>query len=147
LCLFGLTFVGTFVVALTVGTNPSLAAAAIAWGIVLGTALIVYLVARARQAAGAVDLVIDDLNKFVTLPRTFGRKESRVVAVGQLKAVVVEDIERRDSEGATSYFAAPTLIWTDDDGADHREKLAEWNHIYCAEDFARWLCERLGLNQ
>jgi hypothetical protein len=145
LCLFGLTFVGVFALAFSVGVNPSLAAAASVWGIVLGTALVAYLVARAKQAGGAVDLVIDDLEKSVTLPRTFGRKEPQVVAAKHLKSVVVEDIARTDSEGATSHTYAPTLVWVDQGGVKHCEKLAEWGDSDSAENFAAWLRERLDL--
>jgi hypothetical protein len=140
-----LTFFGAIVMAIAVGGNPPLTVAAGAWGVVLGTSFIAYLVLLAKQASGAVDLVIDDLDRSVTLPRTFGRKESQVVAAKQLKSVAVDHTVSRSRKGATSHAYTPILIWTGRDGAEHREKLAEWNGSDYAESFAAWLRERLGL--
>lgn len=139
---FGLTFV----VGIPCGFHPSLPLMGIVWLVLLGVVGTIYFRGRLRLASGRYDLVIDQTNGAVTLPQTFGRKESKTLSSDQLRSVIVDRIEERDSEGARSLKFSPTLVWQDPQGTEHREKLAEWTVVPTrAEEFATWLRERLKL--
>ncbi len=137
-------FTGIFLIGFTAGFNPPMLVMEIAWTVILGGACVGYLIARLKVASGTADLVIDDLNRSITLPRTFGRKEQQAINADQLQSVAVDDVVR-SSRVSTSHSFAPTLIWRDGDGAEHREKLAQWTSSDSAEQFATWLRERLHL--
>ena len=137
------SFVLTFVVGFTSGFNPSLELMGVVWSFLLLGALTAYLVVKLRLISGRADLVVDDLNRAVTLPQTFGRKEPQTLIADQLRSLIVDDVERRGSKGSTSHSYVPTLIWQDREGLEHREKLGEWTDQARAESFATWLRERL----
>ncbi len=140
------SFALTFILGLSSGFNPSLDLMEIVWSLLLIVALAAYLKVKLRLIGGRADLVVDDLNRAVTLPQTFGRKEPQTLTADQLRSLVVVDVERRGSKGSISHSYVPTLIWQDRDGIEHREKLGEWTDQTRAESFATWLRERLKLS-
>ncbi len=143
--LAGGSFLLTFVVGFFAGGfNPPLELMAAVLSLLLLAAFVAYLMAKVRMMSGRVDLLIDDLNRAVTLPQTFGRKEPQTLLADQLRSVVVDDIATRTSKG-TNHTYIPTLIWQDHAGAEHRELLAKWADSGRAADFAAWLRERLNL--
>ncbi|HEY2148471.1 MAG TPA: hypothetical protein VGH32_11070 [Pirellulales bacterium] len=99
--------------------------------------------AGCSKSVGLIFLVIDELKGTAKLPQTFGRNEPHSLATDQLLSLVVADVEQRDSEGSISHSHNPTLIWRDGEGAEHREKLAEWTDSARAQEFADWLRGRL----
>ena len=97
-----------------------------------------------RRASGRGDLVIQNMEKQVILPALFGRKQPLTVRFADIDSVDVKERRRRHSD--VSRYAA-TLQVACDDGPVRRETLAEWQEPAPAEDFARWLRQRLGLSE
>jgi hypothetical protein len=130
------SFLLEFVVGIPYGFHPSLALMVGVWLALLAGAATIYVRANPRLASRHYDLVIDQTSGAVTLPQTFGRKVPLTLSTDQVRSVVVESIEQRDSEGSRSLKYAPTLVWQAPHGAEHREKLGEWTNSARGEAFA-----------
>jgi hypothetical protein len=135
---------GIFVIAFTAGPHAPLLVMEIAWAIIFIVGFLAFLIVRKKVASGASDLVIDDLNRSITLPRTFGRTEPCAIAADQLQSLVVEDVVRHGSERSRTDNFVPTLIWRDRAGNERREKLFKLDKSD-SDCFAEWLRERLKL--
>lgn len=140
----GLAFAGTFLVAFGFGADPSLATMLVAWGIILGGGVAVWLYGCWRQAGGGSDLILDEFRQCMTLPPTQGREEEVVIPFDKVAAIEVETIEKPGSEGGVSRSYLPTVVFTDSDGSQRREPIAKWPLEDRAQGLASWLRERLG---
>jgi hypothetical protein len=136
-----ISFLSIFIIAFSTGMDPPMWAIQTVWACVLGLALLVYFQRTWLVGSGAKDLVIDDETKTLSLPQTFGRKTDVIMAYGAVSKLDVQTIAHRGSKGATSYTYAPRLVWSDESGATHEEKLAEWHDAQRAEAFIAWLTE------
>jgi hypothetical protein len=137
-------FVGVFVAFCCAGMPPSVAVMVLLWSIVLGSGGLVYLLLAIRVTSGKADLVINQCQRTLTLPQTFGRKEPVVVPLGNLLAIPVVAVRPKDKEGRRPLYA-PTVRWRDTSGASKDEKLAEWGDKEQAERLAAWIAWRTGL--
>jgi hypothetical protein len=142
LALGGLSFLAIFLLGFATNMNPSIRTVGAAWGGVLGASALIFARRWRRIQSGAEDLVIDEGARALTLPRTFGRKESITATIRDLKAVTVEKAERPARNGRVTYTWKPTLQFKDGRQA---ETLADWNSNEKAEAFTAWLRERIGL--
>ena len=143
LCLGGLSFAAIFVVGFSTGMNPSVTVMELTWLCVIG--LSVFFAGRRwwRIRSGAEDLVIDELSRTLTLPMTFGRKESRTISFSDLHRIWVRAVPHRGRRGGTYDTYAPTLQIRGQD--HHGEKLEDWPDRARAEDLATWLREKTGV--
>ena len=139
-----LAFVGTFIIGFGFGFNPELPVMYVAWGIILGAGVLASVWRHRRIADGQFDLVIDDLNHRLTLPRTQGRKVAIVVDAEHTRSIEVERLSKRGSKGGTCYTYAPTLVIAESSQSQRREKLVEWSDEARANELADWLRERLS---
>ncbi len=121
-------FLGVFVIAAISGSNPSLSLMTLAWSLVLAAGALSYLMARRKVAGGTSDLLIDDLNRAVVLPQTFGRTEPQSINSDQLRAIEIDDIVQRTSKRTVTHQYATMLVWHEKNGTVHREKLAVWTN-------------------
>jgi hypothetical protein len=137
-----IAFVGTFIIGFGFGFNPELPVMYLAWGIILGAGLLACARRHRKIADGQFDLVIDDLNHRMTLPRTQGRKDPIVVDADHIVSIEVERVSKRGSKGSTYYVYAPTLVVAESKEAVRREKLVEWTDEARANELADWLRER-----
>jgi hypothetical protein len=136
----GMSTIAMVLIGFTVGTDPPLPAMCIVWAVNLGVALIVYLWTRARVTAPDNDLVIDEAGRRLMLPVTFGRSDAVVIPLDKVLTIEVGKISQGDSSVYT-----PMLVFSDDDGLERREKLAEWVGQQNAAELVAWLRERLKL--
>lgn len=138
-----LAFLSIFVICIGFGGfHPSLRVVSVTWVIILTGGVLAGIWHWKSILAGKYDLVLDDLNGSIGLPMTCGRKTRKTFPLREIHAAFVDTIERRDSEGGTSYTYIPTLRLDALDGPT--EKLAEWHDAERAQDFVVWLNERLG---
>ncbi|MDY7109627.1 MAG: DUF3592 domain-containing protein [Planctomycetota bacterium] len=140
----GLSFISIFIVGFGTGMDPPPWVIWTVWGVVLIPAIVVYFWRTFLVGSGAKDLVIDEDSRTLSLPQTFGRKVDIIVPFDAVTELDVEEIIHRSSKGGTSYTYAPRLIRTDEEGATHREKLADWHDQQRADGFIAWLKDRLG---
>lgn len=141
----GLAFVLVFVFGFGFGFNAPVEVILVAWGLILGGGAIAWLYGWRKLARGDSDLVIDEFGGSVTLPRNFGRQEEVAVPAGKILGIEVERDEARDSDGDRRRSYVPTLIFTESDGSERREKLVQWYDERSAEGFVAWLRERLRI--
>jgi hypothetical protein len=138
----GLAFFLIFIVGLGFGFN-ALIPMFVAWALILGGAGFAHNRTHRELARGDSDLLIDELQQTVTLPRNFGRKDDVVVPAKNIVAIEVEEVRKRDSDGDIRYDYFPTITFTDNSGSQRREKLTEWKDETSAEALAEWLRQRL----
>jgi hypothetical protein len=138
-------FLGIFAVLIAAGPNPPLRTMYIAWIGILIVSLIAFVTSWIRLARADNDLVIDDVGRHLTLPATFGRTEAVTPPLKEALAVEVEQIVRPAPKGGTYSVYAPTLVFSEHDGSERREKLTERASQSDAEALAAWLRERLRL--
>jgi hypothetical protein len=141
----GLVFLLIFIVGFGFGFNPPIEIMCVVWGIVLGGGLIASFYAHRKLSRGDSDLVIDDFRETVALPRTFGRQEEVIISAGKILAFEIEEVEKRDSEGGNLSSYIPSMILTNEDGSQRREKLIEWRDEASAKSLVEWLRKRFGL--
>lgn len=138
-----LAFVGMFVVAFGFGGfHPSLRVVSVAWGVILAGGITAAGWHWKNILAGKYDLVIDDLNGTIHLPRTCGRKVICRLPRAEIYSSFVETVAKTDNEGSTSYTYVLTLRLTGPDGPT--EKLATWHSEERARGFVVWLNDRLA---
>lgn len=142
LTLGGTSFAAIFIVGFSTKMNPSPNTAIATWCAVLG--LSVFAAARRwlKIQSGVEDLVLDEDTLTLTLPLTFGRKETVRVPFSEVKAFVVESVEQRGSKGGVSYTFAPAVHFKD---GRKGEKLADWGSRERADSFVAWLHEKTGV--
>lgn len=105
-----LAFVCIFVVAFGFGGfHPSLRVMQVMWITISIGGVIVGLWHWKDLRAGKYDLIHDELNGTLQLPRTCGRKTTQTVPVAAVQNVAVETVEKRDSDGDATYTYVPTL--------------------------------------
>jgi hypothetical protein len=140
-----IAFLGTFIIGFGFGGNPELPVMYIAWSVILGGGVLSYGWHHRKIADGRFDLVIDNLGRRLTLPRTQGRKDAVVVDADHIVSVEVEQLSKRGSKGSTYYVYAPTLVVAESKDAVRREKLVEWSDEARANELADWLRERSSI--
>jgi hypothetical protein len=140
----GLAFAGSFVVGFGFGFNPELPVMYVAWGVIFGGGAFACGRRWRRIADGQFDLMIDNLSRRLTLPRSQGRNDPVVVDADQIVSIEVLQLTKRGSKGATYYAYAPTLVVADAKEAVRREKLVEWSDEARAKELADWLRERMS---
>jgi hypothetical protein len=91
--------------------------------------------------SGAEDLVLDEGARTLTLPLTFGRKQTTQVTFDEVKSVEVKSIMHSSSKGRVSYTYAPSLCFKN---LNSEEILANWPSREKAESFTAWLREKIG---
>lgn len=136
------SFISIFVVGISTGFHPSMRAMLITWVILLGCGIGVATWVHMKQSRGSSDLVINQAERTVELPATFGRKQRQTVSCSAISGIGVETIARRGSKGGTSYSYAVML-----QQAGGGEKLTDWHDEQRAESFAAWLRERMPLGE
>jgi hypothetical protein len=139
------SFFAIFPIAFLCEFTPPPALALGVQGLILGAALVVYVLSALHVYSGKTDLVIDLLDQALVLPQTFGRKEPVLIPFSDLAAVDVVTAQTSGSNSSSLY--APTVRWHEPDGTTKEAKLAEWNDEHQAKDFAAWLREQVGLGQ
>jgi hypothetical protein len=140
-----LSFLASFAVLIVSGTDPPLQTMNTAWITILILALLACIASWIKPNRTDKDLVIDEASRRVTLPATFGRLEPLSVPLDKALGIEVEQILTRGGKGQTYFRYAPIFIFSDHDGQQRREKLAEWNSQPNAAALAAWLRERLRL--
>jgi len=143
LALVGTSFAVLFLVGLSTDSNPSVNMVIAAWGGILGASALVFTRRWRRIQSGVEDLVIDAGARALTLPQTFGRKESITAPFREVQAVTVEKVARSSRRRRASSTRAPTLQFKD---GRPGEILAEWSSNEKAEAFAGWLREKIGVS-
>jgi hypothetical protein len=139
-----LAFLSIFVVAFGFGGfHPSLRVVSVAWGIVLSGGFLTAIWFWRTLRSGKYDLVLDEVNGTVQLPRTCGRKGLQTLPISTIFSASVATVTKQDHEGSTSYTYVPTLRLNSPAGPI--EKLAEWRSEARAAGFVAWLNEKLGL--
>jgi hypothetical protein len=136
----GAAVVSIFVLAFGFGAYPNLVVGISAWVLTVGVGVGVTGWQWRQQRVGKVDLVMDDIERTVELPATFGRKQRRTLPWSEITDVRVQTIQNRGGKGGTSYSYAVQLKH-----GKRSERLAEWYDQQRAESFAAWLRERLNL--
>ena len=126
-----LSIIAGFVIPFTCAAFP-VPAGLVALIITTGAGALVYFRQYRRIVSGIQDLVIDESARTVELPLTDKRRERRLLAFADIKAV---GLEKRN--GAITY--APTLQLPDGSS----ERLTELGREN-AESFVAWLWEKLG---
>ncbi len=134
---FGMTFVVAF---LGGGFHPHLRTVTIAWAVVAGAAVCVYIWRRVRLASGADDLVIDPGAGMVSLPLIFGRKQRELLARGDVEGVEVAEKRTRGSKGRDRITHRVALRLR---GEGRVETLVEYSRAEDADRFAAWLRKEL----
>lgn len=135
-------FLSLFVILISYGGfHPPLHAMKITWLIVIALGVANGLWHWKKILTGDYDLILDELNGAIQLPTTCGRKTRTSFQFAEVHNAFVETIEKRDSEGSTSYTYVPALRLGAIDGPT--EKLAEWHDAERAREFVAWLNEKL----
>jgi hypothetical protein len=137
---FGMTFVVAF---LGGGFHPSLRTVTVAWSVVFGAAVCVYIWRRVRLASGADDLVIDPGTGTVSLPLTFGRKQREMLLRADVLGVEVAEKRTRGSKGRDRVVHRVALRLR---GDGRTETLVECSRAEDAERMAAWLRKELDLS-
>jgi hypothetical protein len=123
--------------------NPSIGVALSTLAGVYLAGIGVYLWRSWVIQAGREDLVINESDRTLELPRTFGRKQRQTLGRQTIRSLTVEQVVHRDNNGGISHTYAPTL-WLHD-AASGPQKLANWPDRRKAEEFAGWLRQQLSL--
>jgi hypothetical protein len=139
----GLAFSATFVIAFGFSADPSLATMLVAWAVILGGGAAVWLYGCWKQAGGGSDLILDKFRQCMTLPPSQGREEELVLPFDKVVSIEVATLEKPGSEGGVSRSYLPTVVFTDSDGSERRERIAKWPPEDRAQGLAAWLRERL----
>jgi hypothetical protein len=138
-----LGLVAVFVLAFTVGANPSLEIMIGVWCGLLGAGLIVGIARARRLASGEWDLLIDNMARTVRLPRGMGRKEPITVSIANITGLSVETTSKQGAEGETTYRYAPAIFYSTPDGHKFKILLVEWFDELRAKDLISWISDRL----
>ena len=141
LTLAGTAFAGIFIVGFSVGFNPSVPIACLAWGILIVAAVVAFVLRWLRLSSGVMDLALDTMAGTLTLPRNCGRTAATQLNYGEVKSVGIEQIAHTGQKGGTTYSYAPTLHLHD----GRTEQLADWYDETKAKTFAAWLRTQLNL--
>jgi hypothetical protein len=135
-------FISIFVVGFCTGFHPRMPVILSTWGILLGSGLGVAAWQFWKQSRGHADLIINQPERTITLPLTFGRKERRTESFAAFTGVSVVSIAHHRRKGGTTYTYAVTL-----QKPGGGEKLTDWHDEARAESLTAWLRERLPLGE
>jgi hypothetical protein len=126
------------------GFHPSLDLMIYVWSFILCVSIAVTAWTARRNARGLRDLVIDEGDRTLLLPATFGREGPLTIPFQAVAGVEVEErLRLREEEPGKRY--APTLVLASRGPPPRRETLAEWINQEPAEGLARWLRKKLRL--
>jgi hypothetical protein len=121
------------------GASAPIPAGLFAFIITIGAGALAYYWQHRRIASGIQDLVIAESARTLELPLTRKRRERRLLAFSDIKAVTVEKVAHQGQYGVTFTYA-PTLQLRDGSS----EPLIDFDRDK-AESFAAWLREKLGI--
>jgi Protein of unknown function (DUF3592) len=139
-----LALVSSFIMnSLMQASDESLGLAWSAIGISYLAGIVVYGFLRMKAESGRYDLIIDEPGRKLSLPPTYDRGERLMVDATTVNKIRVETVEHRGNRGGIRYTYAPTLSASLTGIGD--QKLADWPDKLKAEDFSRWLAEKLGV--
>lgn len=136
-----LAFVCTFLVGFTGGFDPSMAYIGTVWAVVLGAA---FFFAGQRALSiwrGEHDLVIDEPNGTLLLPKSGKRKQPMTVALNDIVEFILQIDRETDSDGDTHKHPTPTMKYVDGNGKVKKEKIGRWSNRDAAEHVTAWLNE------
>jgi hypothetical protein len=126
-----------FIAAFSLGTHPTFIAGSLVCCSVFAAAASLYAWLLRKVHSGDHDLVIDHAARTVSLPRTFGRRETIVISFSDIAAIESVAIEHWSFEGGLSVSFAPIIRLRD---AQRKAlKLANWYDQQRSEAFAAWL--------
>jgi len=133
------------IIVFALGKRPDLPVAYVflAIGITYLAGAAVYGFFRFREESGRYDLIIDELGRKLSLPPLFGRDVRMVLDISDVKQIRVKKVEHRGKKGNVWYTYAPTLLRSTA-GADD-ETLADWSDRLKANDFTKWLAEKMNV--
>lgn len=137
-----LAFIAIFPIAFGLGMHPSVPTMAAVWTLILGLSGVAGGSQWLRRESGQGDLILNEMDRTLALPHTFGRKEDVYVPFGTVQGIEIETREEK-GEGTTWHYG-PIVAFTDAEGRTRREKIAEWSSREDADEFAAWLREQLG---
>lgn len=137
-----LAFASIFVVGFALGGfHPSLQTMKIVWAVILIGSFVAAIWHAVKILGGKYDLILDELNGTLKLPLTCGRKTLKMFPLIEIHSTFVDTIEKRDSEGSSTFTYVPTLRISAADGPT--EKLAVWQDEDRAREFVAWLNGKL----
>jgi hypothetical protein len=105
--------------------------------------IVVYAYLHLKAQTGIYDLILDESGRTLSLPATYDRVERMTVGFADVKKIAVERVEHRNNKGGVSYSYAPTLHMAS--AGIEEQRLADWYDRLKAEDFSKWLSEKLGV--
>ncbi len=112
-----------------------------AWGLAIGSAIVVAAWLWREEQSGRADLVIDTAALKVELPAIYGRKAREDLDVSQVTAVAVEGHRHLQSRGG-SYFVHSVVLRC---GQGKPKIVVMWHDSECAEALATWLRDKLQI--
>ena len=130
-----------FIAAFVLGTHPTLQAALPVFCFVIAAAGGVYLALWRSIRSGDRDLVIDGAARTLSLPKTFGRKETVMIAFSEIGGVDTKAVESWTFETGLAASYAPTIHLRD--RGSQGLKVARWYDRQKAEAFVKWLRSQL----
>ncbi len=136
-------FGSIFAVGFSVGSNPSLDFMIGVWSGLLAAGLIAAFLRARRLASGDWDLVIDNMERTIRLPRGMGRKEPLTVPIANVTGVDIETIAKSGSKGEANYRYVPVIFYSPQNGGKLKVLLVEWFDKDRARELAGWIGEKL----
>jgi hypothetical protein len=133
-------FLASVFIALCGGMPPTLLVMEITWGVVVVISAWVYWRVARRNAAGKHDLIIDSLQKTLSLPGLLDWTGPVVVPLADV--VSADVIAVREEDEPVRYV--PTVRWRDAAGKTRESQLVKWTDEAEAERLAAWLRGNVG---
>ncbi len=132
-----LAFCSLFVVLLVDGgPAASLSTMVITLWTILGGGVLAGIWEAGTASAGNYDLILDELNGVMELPRTCGRKMPVRLPFARVERITVETVRSESSDNEQSTYA-PTIWLEQPNPSSHR--LVEWYDENKASRFVEWL--------
>lgn len=141
------SFVCIFAIGFTEGFNPPLMAMCVQWVSLLGCGIFAAAIWAMKLARGDQDLIINETNQMMTLPRTCGRREPELIPMKKVRAIDVEQQVKPRAGAKANMAYTPTLVYDGADGATRRAAIKMSSRRIDAESLAEWLRERLRLKR
>jgi hypothetical protein len=132
-------FILIFVVGFSAGILPLLPMAVAAWTVILIAAATAWIWTARAVASSPGDLVIDRVNRTLTLPVVGERQAPLTVSWSSISDFTVE----RPAADSRKPLYVPVALLTWPDGSSSREKLAQPRAEWSANALATWLAEQL----
>ena len=141
--IFGLSFIALFFVKRSnLGGHPSFDSAIFALCSVYGIGLVVFFYGWWKVSSGDYDLIINETERTICLPKTLFGKARVTIAFADISAVMIKVLKKPDQNG-DFYCYAPTLQFKSSGLMEYR--LASWRDRERADIFVAWLRKELDL--